>query len=334
MRLFVIVYFSLTIAPAWASNVFTNEQEEKFVKAYSVKYNIPKEYMKTVLEQATYQPHSDQLKQPSIKSVAAMSSQKSWEHYRKQFIHLAMINKGAQFMCTHLDAIHKATNDHGVPPEVILGIIGVETAYGDNVGHDKVLDVLATIAFNSHRRLDFFQDELAKYILICYKNGWDPAHVHGSIDGAFGIPQFMPSSYLDYAISYTNDTPNLMVADDAIISIANYIKQHGWKKGEAVYLDVKSPSTTCQKLSCNNHTLTYNISTWMQNGILVKGSSVVSPSSMAGLVSFGNLANHPAWLVLNNFFAIFAYNHSNRYALTTYQLGSAVVTRANQLGCK
>jgi len=332
-KLFFIAFLCLKITSVLATNIFTDSQEEKFVETYSVKYNIPKDYMKMVLKQAIYQPHSDQLKPLIPINIAALSSQKSWEHYRGQFIYPAMINKGAKFMCAHQDALHKAKSDYGVPPEVILGIIGVETAYGDNVGHDKVLDVLATITFNSHRRIDFFQEQLAKYILICYKNAWDPMTIRGSIDGAFGMAQFMPSSYIDYAVSYTNGTPNLMIADDAIVSIANYIKQHGWKKDEPVYLDVKNTAWACQKLSCNNRALTYHLSTWKQNGILVKDSGI-NPSSMADLVSFSNLSNNPAWLVLNNFFAIFAYNHSNRYALTTYQLGVEVVARANQSGCK
>ncbi|MCE3268647.1 MAG: mltB [Burkholderiales bacterium] len=329
-KLFFIVYISLHLIYAAAINVFTDEQKEAFIKTYSEKYNIPDDYIEKTLDMAIYQPNSYQLQQPG---GVAKASQKSWERYRNQFIYPAMINKGVSFMCAHQSALHRSRTRYGVPPEVILGIIGVETAYGGNTGHYRVLDALATIAFNSPRRVAFFQEELAKYILMCFQNRWDPKALYGSIDGGFGIAQFMPSSYLDYAVSYTNDSPNLMIADDAIISIANYIKQHGWKTGEPVYLHVKHTGKTCLKLNCNNKELVYSISTWRQNGVLVK-SSGIKPSSMADLISFSNLAVNPAWLALNNFFVIYSYNHSTRYALATYQLGQAVVAKAARVGCK
>ncbi|MCC2626196.1 MAG: mltB [Burkholderiales bacterium] len=323
-------YLSLNFTYVFATKVFTDDQEERFVSTYSAKLNIPEKYMEKALERAIFQPRSYQLQQPSGK--VSQPSQRSWERYRRQFIYPAMINRGAQFMCSHRDALHKAREKYGVPPEVILGIIGVETAYGTNTGHYRVLDALATVAFNSPRRVEFFQEELAKYLLMCYKNDWDPEEMRGSIDGGFGIAQFMPSSYLDYAVSYNGDTPDLMIANDAIVSIGNYIKGHGWKSGEPVYLNAKHNGKTCQTLRCNNRELAYSIATWKQNGVTVR-SSAIDQSSMADLISFSNLAKNPAWLALDNFFVIFAYNHSNRYALVTYQLGQAVVAKAAKNGC-
>jgi membrane-bound lytic murein transglycosylase B len=331
-KLFFIAYVSFNNINVMAIPVFTDDQEDKFITTFSDKYNIPRKYMEKSLEQAVYQPNSYQLQVYSSNSSGP--SQRSWERYRRQFIYPAMINKGANFMCSHQDALRKARNNYGIPPEVILGIIGVETAYGGNTGRYRVLDALATVAFNSPRRVDFFQDELAKYLLMCYQNGWDPAAMRGSIDGGFGIAQFMPSSYLDYAVSYTGDTPDLMIANDAIVSIANYIKEHGWKNGEPVYLVARHSPTTCQKLNCNNRALTYPIATWRQNGVTTIHAPGVSASSMADLISFSNLAKNPAFLALTNFYVIYAYNHSSRYALATYQLGQSVVAKAAKLGCK
>ncbi|HLX53656.1 MAG TPA: lytic murein transglycosylase, partial [Aquella sp.] len=303
VKLLVIAYISLSFTHAWATKVFTDSQEEKFVETYSTKYKIPDSFIEKALEQAIFQPKSYQLQQPRVSRAPTWQS---WERYRRQFIYPTMINKGAQFMCAHQDALRRARNTYGVPAEVILGIIGVETAYGANTGHYRVLDALATDAFNSPRRVEFFQEELAKYLLMCYQNGWAPAAMRGSIDGGFGIAQFMPSSYLDYAVSYTDDTPNLMIANDSIVSIANYIKQHGWKSGEPVYLHVKHNGKTCLQLTCNNKELAYSVSTWKQNGVSVRGPDV-NPSNMADLISFSNLASNPAWLALNNFFVIYSY---------------------------
>lgn len=330
-KLFFIISMLTSSVPIFATEVFTDDQEETFVQTYSEKYNIPKHFIEKALEQAVYQPNSYQLQLPASGS-AAQPSLRSLERYKRQFIYPAMVNRGTQFMCDHKDALRKAKTTYGVPPEVILGIIGVETRYGVNTGHYRVLDALATIAFNAPRRVEYFQNELAAYLLMCYKNGWDPTTLYGSIDGGIGISQFMPSSYLDYAVSYTDDAPDLMLPNDAILSIANYIKQHGWKPDEPVYINIKYNPKTCQKLACNNRELTYPLSTWKQNGVNLQ-KSPVHPSSMADLVSFGSVYNNPAWLALNNFFVIFAYNHSNRYALTTYQLGKIVVAKGNKLGC-
>jgi len=330
-KILFIAYLSLNLTCVLATKAFTDAQEEKFVDTYSSKYKIPSDYMEKALGKAVFQPRSYQLQQPH--GGPTQPGQQSWERYRRQFIYPAMINKGAQFMCAHKDALRKARSTYGVPSEVILGIIGVETAYGGNTGHYRVLDALTTDAFNSPRRVEFFQEELAKYILMCYQNGWNPEAMHGSIDGGFGIAQFMPSSYLDYAVSFTDDTPDLMIANDAIVSIANYIKKHGWKSGEPVYLHVKHNGKTCLRLTCNNKELTYSVSFWRQNGVSVRGTEI-DPSSMADLISFSNLASNPAWLALNNFFVIYSYNHSNRYALATYQLGQAVVAKAAKLGCR
>ncbi|MCC2644962.1 MAG: lytic murein transglycosylase [Burkholderiales bacterium] len=332
-KLFFTIYISVYLTNVFAVNVFTKSQEARFVELYSTKYKIPKDYMKTVLQQAVFQPRSDLFKPHNASKDAALSTEASLLDYQKQFIYPAMINKGVRFMCKHKDAIRKANIEYGVPPEVILGIIGVETAYNENLGRFKVLDTLATIAFNSYRRTQFFQDELAKYILICYKNNWNPTAMRGSIAGAFGITQFMPSSYLNYAVSYTNSTPNLMLANDAILSIANYIKHHGWKHGEPVYLQAKYNTLTCQKLGCNNRALSHRVSSWKQAGVTVIDSAAINSSSMADLVTFSGPKNR-AWLALNNFFVIFGYNNSTRYVLTTYPLGVKVVASASKLGCK
>ncbi|MCC2626197.1 MAG: lytic murein transglycosylase [Burkholderiales bacterium] len=333
-KIFFFIFFAISFNNAPAIEVFTKAQEENFIQKYAHRYQIPEDYIRIVLHQATYEPASDQLKPPVSSIITIADSRRKWEHYRGQFIYPAMINTGARFMCVHKDAIRKAGIDFGVPPEIILGILGVETAYGKNVGHLKVLDVLATIAFNTLHRVHFFQDELAKYILMCYKNKWNPTAMKGSIDGAFGMAQFMPSSYLDYAISYTGEIPDLMIADDAIMSIGNYIKQHGWQKGAPVYLNVNTNPATCQQLNCPTQAIAYDLSTWLNSDIAIKRSFTIDPSNLSRVVSVTNLANHPAWLVLDNFFTIFSYNHSTYYALTIYQLGTSVVSRANELGCK
>jgi membrane-bound lytic murein transglycosylase B len=313
-----------------AIDVYTEEQENQFVDTFSKKYNLPQKYIQNSLKDAVYQINSYQMQLPNHNY-----SKRTWEQYRRQFIYPDMINNGVKFMCTYQKAIHEATLKYGVPPEIILGIIGVETAYGSNTGRYRVLDTLSTIAFNAPRRTDYFQNELAKYLLMCYQNNWKPSDMYGSIDGGFGIAQFMPSSYLDYAVSYTNKTPDLMVANDAIMSIANYITQHGWKSGELVYVNAKYSKNTCKKLNCNNKVTTYPIYMWKQNGLTINShNKSINNSSLADLIYFNNLTNKNAFLVFNNFYVIFTYNHSTKYALTTYQLGKEVVTKAHKIGCK
>lgn len=329
--LIVVVY--IINANAWADSderVFTEEQQEAFIQKYSLKYKLPPNYIKEVLAQAKFKQASYDSQQPHPEYKG---KPKSWAKYRRQFLNPTVINAGQRFMCGHRDALTKAQNRYGVPKEVIIGIIGVETSYGGFTGNFRVLDALATIAFSTPRRVDFFQNELAQYILMCYQYDLDPTSIKGSIDGGFGLSQFMPSSYIQFAVSSTDDTPNLYLADDAIMSVGNYLKEHHWQKGQPVYLNVTRTKQTCKQLECNKKDLAYSLAVFEKNGVKIKTKNELKPSTMADLIMLDDAYSNNALLALNNFYSIYSYNHSFKYSMAVYLLGKAVVSKVEKSGC-
>jgi membrane-bound lytic murein transglycosylase B len=313
--LLIIIWISGSVF-ADSHLVFTPEQKQTFIQNYALKYKLPQKYIKDTLDLAEFEPASYQLQQPhNVKKVKA----KSWAKYRSQFINPLEISRGQDFMCSHQDALKLAETKYQIPREIILGIIGVETSYGKITGHYPLLNTLSTLAFNSPRRRDFFQDELAQYLLMCYQNNIDPQSVIGSVDGGFGLGQFMPSAYMDYAVSGVNGkTPNLMEANDAIMSIANYLHGYGWEKNKPVVLNVGITKRTCRELTCNQKKLSHTVGQWQKYGVMLK--SYQSSSTLAELITLGS----SNYLALNNFFTIFSYNHSHKYAMVVYQLGTIV----------
>ena len=314
--LIAIGIFNNAIAETRA--VYDQKQEQEFIQNYASKYNLPPKYIQDTLSQAIFQTSTYNAQVATITQKS-----KTWKEYHKQFINPILIKRGQRFMCTHKKILDKASTRYGVPAYVIVGIIGVETSYGSFTGNYRVLDTLATLAFNSPKRIDFWQNELAQYLLMCFLHKLSPVKMIGAIDGGFGLGQFMPSSYMDYAVSAVPDkTPNLMHPDDAIMSVANYLSQHGWQHNQPVILNVKYKKDTCEKLDCNKRKLSYPVKIWKENGVYI--SSHINDDTIADLIILEDFYTSHAWLALNNFYTIFSYNHSHKYVMAVYQLGRAV----------
>ena len=163
---------------------------------------------------------------------------RSWQLYRSRFVTEGRIAEGAEFARRHAAALARASAEHGVPEEIIVAIIGVETIYGRNMGVWRVIDALSTLAFDYPPRAEFFRGELEQFLLYSRESGIDVFSVRGSYAGAIGIPQFMPGSYRRFAVDYDGDgVPNLRLsAADAIGSVANFLAKHGWQRGERIEL--------------------------------------------------------------------------------------------------
>ncbi len=157
----------------------------------------------------------------------------TWYDYRAIFMTQGRIDKGVAFWNAHEATFIRAQQQYGVPPQVILGILGVETEYGKYLGKYRVMDSLSTLAFNYPRRAAFFQDELEQYLLLTRDLNINPLDLDGSYAGAVGLPQFMPDSYRELAVSESGKSPDLWHnADDAILSIANYFHHKGWQANQ------------------------------------------------------------------------------------------------------
>ena len=177
-------------------------------------------------------------RQDIIDAMRRPAEGKPWADYRPIFLTQARIAGGVAFWQGQADALRQAEQEYGVPPEVIVAIIGVETSYGANLGKHRVLDALSTLGFAYPPRADFFRGELEQFLLLTRDEAIDPARVTGSYAGAVGKPQFIPSSYRDFAVDFDGDGRRDLWHSDADVvgSVANYLQRHGWRPGGEVAL--------------------------------------------------------------------------------------------------
>ncbi|MBB5369666.1 MULTISPECIES: lytic murein transglycosylase B [unclassified Janthinobacterium] len=259
---------------------------------------------------------------------------KNWQAYSARFIEPVRINAGVKFWNENADALARAEREYGVPAEIIVGIIGVETVYGRNTGRFRVLDALATLAFsypespNRTARMEFFKGELENALLFARKDGIDPLTLLGSYAGAIGLPQFMPSSIMKYAVDFDGDSHIDLrnSTSDAIGSVANFLVQHGWKRDDPAiitYPATVSPNRAWEKFIGQGLEAKFRLEELQAAGV----SSVANPpqNMLFGLIDLQNGSEATEYsLATNNFFAITQYNRSYFYAMSVIDLGKAV----------
>ncbi len=185
---------------------------------------------------------SVEIKENILKSIAKPAEAMPWYKYRKIFLTEARIDAGVKFWQENAAVLTAAEQRYGVPPEIIIAIIGVETSYGKNTGNHRVIDALSTLAFAYPPRSKFFLSELENFLLLCREENISPLNPTGSYAGAMGIPQFMPSSFRNYAIDFDHDNLRDIWHNpaDVIASVANYFAEHNWQAGHEIAFPVKA----------------------------------------------------------------------------------------------
>lgn len=296
--------------------------------------NIPQQRVEVILKQARYDATVARLMTPSKIRI-----RRSWVTYRNRFVEPIRIKKGLSFWKQHQNTLDTAYQTYGVPPSVITAIIGVETIYGEQMGNFRVLDALATLGF-SHpdskrpERSQLFRDQLADLILLDYQKKLDALQVQGSFAGAMGFPQFMPGSLLRYAVDGDNDGKIDLIynIDDAIMSVANFLRLHGWIAGLPIFAPVDLPAQPAALVKGGlDPSLTWD--TLLQAGASVKGTTSAIQWQHHGL-GVVDLLDEPRKLAeyrtgTPNFFAITHYNRSYFYATSVADLADAL---ASQMG--
>lgn len=268
-------------------------------------------------------------KKQSILDAISRPAEKTltWAGYRKIFVTDTRIQQGVQFWQENEEILTKAEQEYGVPAEVIVAIIGVETRYGRNKGKFRVIDALSTLAFDYPRRSKFFRKELKEFLLLAREQKQDPLVLTGSYAGAMGYGQFIPSSYRAYAVDYDKDE----FADiwdnttDAIGSVANYFKRHGWKPGEPVVVRSRVEKTYDE--SVLNKSLKPSASL---NELIAKGykpSVKLNAEQPASAIRLEGEWGTEYWLGLHNFYVITRYNHSRLYAMAVWQLSQEILQK-------
>jgi membrane-bound lytic murein transglycosylase B len=319
----MVVACLLPAAPAAAESDYLSRADVRsFIQSMSDEHGLETAHLERILGDVRHTSAAVRLIGPPPSS--APSPARSYSRYRERFLTPELISTGAQFWSRHAEELQRAEAEFGVPAEVILGILGVETAFGRNTGSFRAIDALATIAFDGVRRQAYFRQELKELLLLARETGIDPLAIKGSYAGAVGLPQFMPSSYRRYAVDYDGDGAIDLLGSpaDAIGSIASYMKSFGWMPGE-------TPSAPVRLLPGSEAELVSGLE--RVHGILeVQGRGVVfsgaeppaGPCSIFELPTPGKASKYFAGFT--NFEVITRYNRSTFYASAVLELADAI----------
>lgn len=289
-------------------------------------------------KQAILDLFNDAKRKDSILEAIARPAEKrlTWEKYQDIFLTKSRVEKGVVFYKKHKATLKKAEELYGVPPEIILAIIGVETRYGGHKGSYRVIDSLSTLAFDYPPRSKFFTKQLREYLLLGKEAGINLSTTTGSYAGAMGFPQFIPSSYRHYAVDFDDDKIIDLINNpvDAIGSVGNYFKVHGWVNGDPI-------TTPARFLKANGKEsdLDSIVNQSLKPKLTVKDISDAGlvadknhpPASPATAMRLSGKQGNEYWIGLKNFYVITRYNHSKLYAMAVYQLSESLKSKIKGL---
>ncbi|WP_420220329.1 lytic murein transglycosylase B [Metapseudomonas resinovorans] len=306
-------------APALSGDYEGSPQVAEFVAEMTRDYGFAGEQLVDLFREV-------ERKQSILDAISRPAERvKPWKEYRPIFITPARIQKGVTFWNQHADALARAEKEYGVPAQVIVAIIGVETFYGGNTGNFRVIDALSTLGFDYPPRADFFRKQLKEFLLLAREEQVDPLMLKGSYAGAMGLPQFMPSSFRAYAVDFDGDGHidiwNNPV--DAIGSVASYFKRHGWVHGAPV---VSRAQVRGERI---DEGLTQGLDPVKNVGDLrtlgwASGDALRDDVPVTAFRLEGD-EGAEYWMGLPNFYVITRYNRSAMYAMAVHQLSELLV---------
>lgn len=311
--------FALTLQ-AVASDYGAQPEVTAFVKKMVDEHGFTAAEIQSVLAQAEKkQSILDAISRPAEKT-------KPWHEYRNIFLGEERIQQGVDFWLENQQALERAEQTFAVPPQMIVAIIGVETRYGRYMGNYRVVDALATLGFDYPRRSTFFLGQLEELFLLAREQKQDILQLKGSYAGAMGYGQFIPSSYRHYAKDFSGDG----LADiwtnktDAIGSVANYFKAHGWLAGNPVLTQVELSKSIADDEFDKRSRPDVTMATWKTRGIVTQQKFPGDVKAM--LLRYEQPKGWDYWLGFNNFYVITRYNRSHLYAMAVWQLSEEILS--------
>ncbi|MES2186039.1 MAG: lytic murein transglycosylase B [Pseudomonadota bacterium] len=308
----------------------------QFADDLAARRGLDREWVRQAIGQSVFLSNVPRLMLPAARGTA-----KNWRVYRSRFVEPIRIRAGVRFWKEHRAALARAEAEYGVPAEIIVGIIGVESIYGQQMGTFRVLDALATLSFDfpsahprAQERTDFFRGELEQFLTLANRTGVDPLAPRGSYAGAMGMPQFMPSSWNRYAVDFDGDGKIDLFgsADDAIGSVANYFKGYGWKPGLPTVYPVSFDKSRLDMdtLLAPDILPSFSVASFTAKGAVLQGAALQHPGPLA-LIELQNGADAPSYVAgTENFYVITRYNWSSYYAMAVIELGREVVKAAGR----
>jgi membrane-bound lytic murein transglycosylase B len=283
-----------------------------FIKDMVKQHHFSAKELTNTMNQVRIQPQI-------IESMDKPYEAKNWDVYRNIFLTSQRLQNGLAFWKANQKTLEQIQKRYNVPAEIIVAILGVETLYGERQGEYRVLDALATLAFNYPTRAPFFIKELKEYLLLCREHKVSPTFYKGSYAGAIGQPQFMPSSYRFYAIDYNNK--------------ANYFHKHGWQLNEGIAQHANLSKYHAKQISINPRAANYQYQQLIKAGVTPVTAAHNHPNK-AALMEFITSEGQEYWLAYPNFFVITRYNHSPQYALVVYLLAQQLKQHWLELNTK
>jgi membrane-bound lytic murein transglycosylase B len=325
-----------TREPARGLAYATREDAMRFADDLAERRNLDREWVRQAIGQSFFIPSVQRLMRPPTTTFV-----KNWRVYRSRFIDPVRIGAGVRFWRDNQAALERAEAEFGVPAEIVVGIIGVETIYGRDMGTFRVMDALTTLAFDFPRtekrdRSAFFRDELEQFLSLTNRSNVDPLEYRGSYAGAMGLGQFMPSSWVKYAIDFDGDgRVNLFTSPtDAIGSVANYFKAFNWKSGMPTHYPVNFDA---QRFTADHKDAllapdilpTFSVEGFQSRGAVLQGAALshAGPLALVELLNGdpNNGGSAPQYIAgTENFYAITRYNWSSYYAMAVIELGAEV----------
>lgn len=296
-------------------------------RSIAVEHALEPHWVEAMLAQARFVPDVAQLIMPATTPAA-----RNWGAYRARFVEPRRVDAGARWWRGNQPWLILAEERFGVPADIVVGIVGVETYYGRITGSFRVLDALATLSFDfpSGRsdRSGFFRSELGHFLKLASREGWDATAVLGSYAGAMGLPQFMPSSVMNYAIDFDEDgrIDLAFSSADVIGSVARFLREHGWRRGMPTHYAVEPPTDITERalLLVPDIVPSFSSAQLVERGARLDEAALQHEGSLA-LIELHNAEASPSYVAgTQNFYALTRYNASSYYALAVIELGRAV----------
>ena len=319
LRIGALALAVVLVQPAQAAGALAERPAVKaFIQTMVARHDFSQEKLEALFREVELRPDI-------IRAISQPAESKPWYKYRPIFVTADRIRQGLAFWNQHEDVLKRAEQAYGVPPSIIVAILGVETRYGAHTGSYRVVDALSTLAFDYPPRADFFRGELEHYLLMAREEGFAADSRLGSYAGAMGQPQFIPSSFRAYAVDFDEDGQRNLWSDtaDAVGSVANYFKRHGWRSGGPIAVHVQVEGDP-QPLLDKGLKPKIPVRELRAHGVALP--ETIDDGELGALLALETEHGHQYWVVFHNFYVITRYNHSPLYAMAVYQLGEGLGT--------
>lgn len=312
-------FFNEAAPPVWQTGYLANPNVQQFIRYQNQVNGLNIQYLNDFFSQVVHRGNV-------IDIMNRPGTSRPWYEFQKGNSGAGKIQAGRQFYQQNREAIDRAAAHYGVPAEIIVAIIGIETNYGRNTGSIRTADALATLAFDYPRRGEFFQNQLGEFLKLAQEERRSPFEFSGSYAGAMGLPQFMPSSFRQWAVDFDGDGMRDIWKSipDTAASVANYIKQHGWQTGGRMIIPVTlTPTPQINAVIDGKTALVYTVGQLRAMG--VQPQQAVHDHEKAILYRLEVSPNQYQYFIgLNNFYAVWHYNHSRMYVTAVRDIANGI----------